>query len=90
MDVCTGWTERVPILGRGQVTVLRALERIREQLFFPLLGLHPDNGSEFLNWHLVAYCKGEEASGRAPVLLSRSRPEHKNDCDYREALPGAA
>jgi hypothetical protein len=55
------------------------LSRVREQGPFPLLGLHPDNGSEFLNWHLVTYCQGDPAEGRPPVLLSRSRPERKND-----------
>jgi len=76
-DLSTGWTERVPVIGRGQIGVVAALERIRVQLPFPLLGIHPDNGSEFLNYHLVKYCEGDDQ--RAPVLLSRSRPEHKND-----------
>jgi hypothetical protein len=78
-DRSTGWTERVPVMGHGQATVLAALSRVREQLPFPLLGLHPDNGGEFLNWHLVTYCQGDPAAGRPPVLLSRSRPERKND-----------
>jgi len=78
-DICTGWTERVPTLGRGQATVLAALRQVRAQIPFPMLGLHPDNGSEFLNWHLVTYCRGDEGEGRRPILLSRSRPEHKND-----------
>jgi len=76
-DLCTGWTERVPVMGRGQLGILSAVERIRIQLPFPLLGLHPDNGNEFLNYHLVKYCQGDDQ--HAPVLLSRSRPEHKND-----------
>jgi hypothetical protein len=76
-DLSTGWTERVPVMGRGQITVVAALEQIRVQLPFPLLGIHPDNGNEFLNYHLVRYCAGDDQ--RAPILLSRSRPEHKND-----------
>lgn len=76
-DLGTGWTERVPVMGRGQAGVVAALERVRGQLPFRLLGLHPDNGSEFLNYHLVRYCEGR--ADRPPALLSRSRPEHKND-----------
>jgi transposase InsO family protein len=38
-----------------------------------VLGLHADNGSEFLNWHLIKYC---EQQG---IALSRGRPLHKND-----------
>ncbi len=49
VDLCTGWTERAPIHGKGQAGVIAALTRIREQLPFPLLGIHPDSGSEFIN-----------------------------------------
>ena len=72
-DLSTGWTERVPVMGKGQTRIVAALERIQRQLPFPLLGLHPDNGSEFLNWHLLRWCQ------QTGILLSRSRPEHKND-----------
>jgi hypothetical protein len=72
-DLSTGWTERVPVMGRGQLGVLAAVKRIREQLPFELLGIHPDNGNEFLNWHLIKWCRDEK------ILISRSRPEHKND-----------
>ena len=50
-------------------------ERILERLPFPVKELHPDNGSEFFNHHLVRYWK-DKVSG---VQLSRSRPWHKND-----------
>lgn len=60
-------------MGKGQTRILAALERIQRQLPFPLLGLHPDNGSEFINWHLPRWCR------QAGTLLSRSRLEHKND-----------
>jgi hypothetical protein len=73
-DLCTGWTERVAVMGKGQETVLAAIDQIRAQLPFLLLGLHPDNGSEFLNWQLVRYCQREPK-----VMLARSRPDHKND-----------
>jgi len=73
VDLCTGWTERIPILGKGQAGIVAALHRIREQLPFPLLGIHPDSGGEFINWQLFAYC--EEAN----IEFSRSRPFHKND-----------
>ncbi|HVB54351.1 MAG TPA: ISNCY family transposase [Candidatus Acidoferrales bacterium] len=72
-DLSTGWTERVAVMGKGQTRIVAALEQIRCQLPFAMLGLHPDNGSEFLNWHLVAWC---QENG---IALSRSRPEHKND-----------
>ncbi|HUZ90084.1 MAG TPA: hypothetical protein VMU49_09710 [Candidatus Acidoferrales bacterium] len=78
-DLSTGWTERLPVMGRGRIAVVAALDRIYGQLPFPLLGIHPDNGSEFINYHLVKYCGGDAEGGRPPIILSRSRPHHKND-----------
>ena len=72
-DLSTGWTELVAVMGKGQTRIVAALEQIRCQLPFPLLGLRPDNGSEFSNWHLVAWCQ------QSGIALSRSRPELKND-----------
>ncbi len=72
-DLCTGWTERMTVMGKGQTGIVAALEHIQRQLPFPLLGLHPDNGSEFINWHLLRWCQ------QTGILLFRSRPEHKND-----------
>lgn len=73
VDLCTGWTERIPILGKGQAGIVQALERIRQQLPFKLLGLHPDTGSEFINHQLFAYCQDKK------IVFTRSRPFHKND-----------
>lgn len=75
VDVATGWSERVAVLGRGQAAMVAGFRRILERLPFPILELHPDNGSEFFNSHLVQFWK-EKVTG---VQLSRSRPYHKND-----------
>src|SRR5437660_787497 len=50
-----------------------ALERLRARLPFPLRGVDCDNGSEFLNAHLVRYCQAER------LTLTRCRADHKND-----------
>ena len=75
IDVATGWSERVAVLGRGQKAMEGGFEHILGRLPFPVKELHPDNGSEFFNAHLVRYWK-DKVSG---VQLSRSRPWHKND-----------
>lgn len=75
VDVATGWSERVAVLGRGQRAMEGGFEHILERLPFPVLELHPDNGSEFFNQHLVRFWK-EKVKG---VRLSRSRPYQKND-----------
>ncbi len=75
IDVATGWSERVAVLGRGQQAMEGGFEHILQRLPFAVKELHPDNGSEFFNHHLVRYWK-DKVSG---VHLSRSRPWHKND-----------
>lgn len=75
IDVATGWSERVMLLGRGQRAMEAAFTQVLERLPFEIKELHPDNGSEFFNAHLVRFWK-EKVSG---VALSRSRPYQKND-----------
>ncbi len=59
-DIATGWTECVPVLNRSPETVLAALKTACALLPFPLLGLDTDNGGEFLNEILLAYCQQEQ------------------------------
>ena len=80
VDVTTGWSERVATLGRSYVVMEDAFERILARLPFPVLEIHPDNGSEFLNHHLLRFWK-EVVKG---VLLSCSRPWQKNDNRFVE------
>ncbi len=75
VDVATGWSERVAVLGRTHRAMVGGFERILGRLPFPLVELHPDNGSEFLNGHLLRFF-GDKVAG---LELSRSRPYHKND-----------
>ncbi len=80
IDVATGWSERVATLGRSYTVMKDAFERIAARLPFPVLEIHPDNGSEFLNDHLVRFWK-DAFKG---VYLSRSRAWHKNDNRFVE------
>ncbi len=54
--------------------------RIQARLPYPIRQLHPDNGSEFLNDHLVRFW-GEQIT---ELRLSRSRPWRKNDNRFVE------
>lgn len=80
VDVATGWSERVAILGRRQRAMEAGFRRVLARLPFAVRHLHPDNGSEFLNAHLVRIW-GEEVTG---LQLSRSRPYQKNDNRFVE------
>jgi hypothetical protein len=72
-DVATGWTECVGVAGKGQAGVCAGLQLVRTRLPFSLLGIDSDNGSEFLNAHLLGYCQAER------LTFTRSRPYWKND-----------
>jgi hypothetical protein len=74
VDVATGWSERVAVLGRSYVVMQDAFLRILARLPFPVLEIHPDNGSEFLNAHMLRFWQQWPQ-----VRLSRTRPWHKND-----------
>ena len=80
IDVATGWSERVAILGRGQRAMEVGTRLILERLPFPVKELHPDNGPEFLNNHLIRIW-GEAITG---LTLTRSRPYQKNDNRFVE------
>lgn len=80
VDVATGWSERVAVLGRAYVVMKDGFERILARLPFPVLEIHPDNGPEFLNDHLVRFWH-DKVKG---VQLSRSRPYEKNDNRFVE------
>ena len=80
IDVATGWSERVAVLGRSYRAMAAGFEHVLKRLPFPIRELHPDNGPEFLNAHLVRFW-----GARLPGLtLSRSRPYHKNDNRFVE------
>ena len=80
IDVATGWSERVAVLGRSYLVMQDAFRRILARLPFPVVEIHPDNGSEFLNHHLIHFWK-DRVEG---VRLSRSRAWHKNDNRFVE------
>lgn len=86
IDVKTGWSERVALLGRSYQRMEDAFHRVLQRLPFPIRELHPDNGGEFFNAYLLAYW-AKEVEG---AHLSRSRPFHKNDNRFVEQKNSSA
>jgi hypothetical protein len=80
VDIATGWSERVAVQGRSQEAMVKGFRKVQARLPFPIKHLHPDNGSEFFNDHLIRYF-GQEITG---LSLSRSRPYRKNDNRFVE------
>ena len=75
IDVATGWSERVAVLGRSYLVMEDAFRRILLRVPFAVREIHPDNGSEFFNQHLLRFW-GQAVQG---LQLSRSHPYRKND-----------
>ena len=82
-DIASGWTECVALAVREGSLVVEALARLRTTLPFPLRGFDTDNGSEFINEAVLAYCTA------AGIEFTRSRPYRKNDQAWVEQKNGS-
>jgi hypothetical protein len=72
-DISSGWWEGEAVMGKGQERTFQGLQRTRNRSPFPWREIHSDNGTEFINWHLLKYTLKERLD------FSRSRPYKKND-----------
>lgn len=77
-DVKTGWSEQMAVANKGQHAVFEAIKSIRTRIFFALLGIDSDSGSEFINDILYRYCIQEK------ITFTRGRPGKKNDNPFVE------
>ena len=82
-DICTGWTEAVPLLARDQSLVLAGLKAIRRQLPFPIRGIDSDNDGAFINETLF------EWTCQQGIEFTRSRAYRSNDQAWIEQKNGA-
>ena len=48
-DIATSWSESLPLITRDGAWVLAAIQRLRQQLPFPLRGIDADNDPAFMN-----------------------------------------
>jgi hypothetical protein len=82
-DVCSGWTEAVPLVAREQSLVVEGLQVVGQQLPVPIRGIDTDNDSAFINEMLRAHCQ------RAKIEFTRSRAYQKNDQAWIEQKNGS-
>lgn len=75
-DIFSGWTEIRATWNQGSEGVTEQIKDIETLLPFILRGFDCDNGSEFLNWHLIHYLRERKENA---VQVTRSRPYRKND-----------
>lgn len=79
-DIFSGWTANRAVWNKGASGIVEATREVEAALPFELLGFDCDNGSEFLNWHLVRYFQERPRK----VGFTRSRPYHKDDNGHVE------
>lgn len=72
-DVATIWTALSGQWNKGEEATGTSIMRIQSRLPFPLKGIDPDSGSEFINWNLKRWCD------RMGIEMTRTRPYMKND-----------
>ena len=77
-DIMSGWSEQRAVINKARVHVIAALKNVKESLPFKLLGVDSDNGSEFINDHLLTWCTEED------LVFTRGRSGEKNDGCYVE------
>lgn len=77
VDPVTHWTVQRATWGKGHSGVLEQTKEIEKVLPFPLIGLHVDNGSEFMNHAYIRYFTTERIY--EDFSFTRSRANHKND-----------
>jgi len=82
-DVASGWIELRSLLNNAQKWTFQALTDIKTTTILPVLELHSDNGSEFINKYTEAWCKTNS------IPFTRSRSNKKNDNCFVEQKNGA-
>ncbi len=82
-DIATGWTECLPLRTKSAEAAVSALQQARTCFPFPILGVDTDNGCEFINERLLAYCDAQQ------ITFTRGRGGIKNDQNFVEQKNGA-
>jgi hypothetical protein len=77
VDIQTTWVERQAVMGKSRHGIVQAMTTIEQLLPFSLRGVDSDNGSEFINEHLWAFCHDRPAG--QVIQFTRSRPYKKDD-----------
>jgi hypothetical protein len=78
VDVYSGWTETFAVKNKASLWVKEGIEKVKEQLPFPLLGLDSDTGGEFINDILYRFCE------KGDIKFTRGRSSRSNDNCYVE------
>jgi hypothetical protein len=82
VDISTSWEVLRAQWNKGQEVTKKNMSWIKNHLLWVLFMIHPDSGSEFINYNLKDWCDENNIS------FTRSRPSHSNDNQYVEERNG--
>jgi hypothetical protein len=78
IDTATYWSIVRAQWNKGAEATKESMVYVKETLLVPLLHIHPDSGTEFLNGILLGWCREHD------VIMTRSEPYKKNDNQFVE------
>ncbi|MBM3709812.1 MAG: transposase family protein [Actinobacteria bacterium] len=78
VDILTGWDQSAACINKAQIHVFEAIKTISDRFPFAIAGIDSDNGSEFINAHMLRYCIQNK------ITFTRSRAYKKNDSCFVE------
>jgi hypothetical protein len=78
VELCSGWVEPRILLNKAHQWSRNAVKSLQISSPVPLLSLHSDNDSAFLNDPLQSWC------AQQGIAYRRARPYHSNDTCYVE------
>jgi hypothetical protein len=81
-DIATQWTEERALKNKAHRWVRQAMDEVYASFPVPLKGIDSDNGGEFINTAMKAWCEQQE------ITFTRTRSYHKNDNCYVEQKNG--
>ncbi len=81
-DVHTGWVFTRSIRNNAHTHILSSLHAAIDEIPYAVTGLDFDNGSEFMNWAVIAWCDNRD------IPVTRGRPYHHNDNAHVEQRNG--
>ena len=71
VDFSTYWSEYTGQWNKGELATKESIEAMRKRFPFPWREMHPDSGTEFLNYHFFRFAKEEK------IDMTRSEPNKK-------------
>jgi hypothetical protein len=81
-DIATQWTEERALKNKAHRWVRQAMDEVYVSFPVPLKGIDSDNGGEFINSAMKAWCE------QRTFTFTRTRSYHKNDNCYVEQKNG--